>query len=238
MQHQPKLLLVEDDRQLSQTLAEALKSVYEVDVARNGKLGIYKTDTNDYDLLILDLNLPDISGLDVCQQLRHRGVQAPILILSGETKVLTKINLLDAGASDYLTKPFILGELLARLRAISRLNPQPLWPSLQLDIGEVSLNRRTYIATRSGIELKLRRKEFELLACLMEDADSLVTRQHLINRVWRDRGDVWANTIDVHIKYLRDKLDKPFNSSLIETVHGMGYKFVSKASKLKQPGRI
>jgi DNA-binding response OmpR family regulator len=116
MQHQPKLLLVEDDRQLSQTLAEALKSVYEVDVARNGKLGIYKTDTNDYDLLILDLNLPDISGLDVCQQLRHRGVQAPILILSGETKVLTKINLLDAGASDYLTKPTAVAVFATRYR--------------------------------------------------------------------------------------------------------------------------
>ena len=110
----PKILVVDDDQGLSQTLSQALQTLYDVETANTGKLGLYKADSEKYEIIILDLNLPDISGFIVCQQLRERGLSAPILILSGESRVLTKINLLDAGASDYLTKPFSLGELKAR----------------------------------------------------------------------------------------------------------------------------
>ena len=120
MRHLTKILLVEDDRSIAGALAQALRSTHDVDVAGTGKLALYKADIEDYDAIVLDLNLPDFSGTIVCQQLRERGCQAPILILSGESRVLTKINLLDAGANDYLTKPFSLGEFKARLRALTR----------------------------------------------------------------------------------------------------------------------
>jgi two-component system OmpR family response regulator len=234
MQSLSKLLIVDDDRQLTNTLASALKSSYNVDIANSGRLGLFKTENDIYDLIVLDLNLPDISGFEICKQLRHRGVEAPILILSGETKTLTKINVLDGGANDYLTKPFSLGELQARLRAMARVHKNPVWPSVIICIGDVNIDRNNYSATRSGIDLTLRRKEFELLACLMEHADNLVTREQLISQVWRGRVEPWANTIDVHIKYLRDKLDRPFDSTLIETVHGLGYKFISPKNRRLQ----
>jgi DNA-binding response OmpR family regulator len=219
----PKILLVEDDRYIASTLVQTLSSTYQVDVALSGKSGLYKTDSEVYDIVILDLNLPDISGQDVCQQLRHRGIKAPILILSGNVKVISKINLLDAGANDYLTKPFSLGELKARLKALLRSKQAPVWPAMHLEVSGITLNRRNYSVSRNGVELQLRRKEFELLECLMEQAGNVVSRQDLIDRVWQGFYDSITNTLDVHIKYLRDKLDRPFDKPLIATVHGRGY---------------
>lgn len=228
MQSSPSILLVEDDRYVASTLAHVLRSSYDIDVSQSGKFALYKADVRKYDIVILDLNLPDISGLDVCQQLRERGIKAPILILSGESKVLTKVSLLDAGANDYLTKPFSLGELQARIRALLRYkNSSTIWPDAELKAFGVTLNRRTFLVDRDGIAIKLRRKEFELLECLMEEADCLVTRKQLTERVW-NKTEPWANTVDVHIKYLRDKLDRPFTASLIKTVHGRGYIFNDK----------
>src|SRR5438309_4063693 len=120
MQETPNVLVVEDNASLAEALNTALRGEYELDVAANGKKALYRADISDYDLILLDLQLPDIHGLAVCQQMRERGLKAPILILSAETKVLSKINLLDAGANDYLTKPFSLGELKARLRVLLR----------------------------------------------------------------------------------------------------------------------
>jgi two-component system OmpR family response regulator len=224
----PRILLVEDDRYVSNALAHMLRSSYEIDVSQSGKLALYKADSYKYDIVILDLNLPDISGLDVCKQLRERGIKAPILILSGESKVLTKVNLLDAGANDYLTKPFSLGELQARIRALLRYkDANGVWPDAELKACGITLNRRTFTVERDSQAIYLRRKEFELLECLMEQANNLVTRKDLIKRVW-NTTEPWANTIDVHIKYLRDKIDKPFTLPLIKTIHGRGYIFNDK----------
>ena len=220
----PKILVVDDDQGLSMTLSQALQTLYDVDSANSGKLGLYRAYSENYEAIILDLNLPDISGFIVCQQLRERGHSAPILILSGESKVLTKINLLDAGANDYLTKPFSLGELKARLRVLLR-NPHVTYkPPANIRVGDLILDRNNFEAYRDGRPLGLRRKEFGLLEILMENAGKNVSRQALQRRVWGSSNDVWTNTVDVHIKYLRDKIDRPYDVPYIKTVHGIGYK--------------
>lgn len=219
-----KILLVEDDHGIAMALAHALRATYYVEAVSTGKAAIYKTDFDDFDLIILDLNLPDISGLAVCQQLRERGITAQILVLSGESRVLTKIHLLDAGANDYLTKPFSLGELKARLRNLSRHTAQPIKPLTPLIVGDLSLDRYSYQARRAGVLIPLRPKEFALLECLMERAGTVVSRHTLMRSVWQGADELWTNTVEVHIKHLRDKIDRPFNEPLIKTVHGIGYK--------------
>lgn len=229
MNFPPKVLLVEDDRSIAGALAQALRSTYDMDIAQTGKLAIYKTDTDDYDLVILDLNLPDLNGFLVCQQLRERGVKVPILILSAEDKVLTKIHLLDAGANDYLTKPFSVGELKARMRNLIR-SVKPVLPApKQLAVGDLTLDRRTFTVQRDGQVITLRPKEFALLECLMQNAGSVVTRQILTRSVWPENDELWTNTVDVHIKHLRDKIDRPFGQPLLKTIHGLGYKLEAAA---------
>lgn len=220
----PKVLLVEDDSSIAGALAQALRSEYDIDIAATGKLALYKTDNEDFEIIVLDLHLPDLSGINVCQQLRERGVSTPILILSGESRVMTKINLLDAGANDYLTKPVSLGELKARLRAIYRTSPKLAPQTRHLEINGLKMDRHTFIVTRDGVTIGLRRKEFALLECLMEHAGAVVTREALNRYVWPGDGMLWTNTVDVHIKHLRDKVDRPFEGRLIRTVHGLGYR--------------
>lgn len=170
------------------------------------------------------MNLPDLPGLAVCERLRERGAQCPILVLSAEASVMSKINLLDAGANDYLTKPFSVGELKARLRVLTRAN-QYLYsrPTVLLAAYGLELNRQTRTVTREGTVISLRRKEFALLECLMEHAGAVVSRTTLARYAWQG-DELWTNTVDVHIKHLRDKIDRPFEQPLIRTVHGLGYK--------------
>jgi len=230
-----RLLIIDDDRGITTALSEALSSSYEIDIASNGKTGIYKTDQQNYQAIVLDLNLPDISGLVVCQQIRERGVTTPLLILSGESKVLTKINLLDAGANDYLTKPFSLGEFKARIRSLTRSTPSESLTKSSVIIDDLELNTVTREVTRGGMPLELRRKEFAMLECLMLNAGNVVTRRALSRYAWHGEEDIWTNTIDVHIKHLRDKVDKPFNSKLIKTIHGIGYKLDALAVRETEP---
>lgn len=231
-----RLLIIDDDRGITTALSEALSSSYEIDVASSGKAGVYKTDQETYEAIVLDLNLPDIPGLSVCQQIRERGVTTPLLILSGETKVLTKINLLDAGANDYLTKPFSLGEFKARIRSLTRTNPtESAATKSTVKIDDLELNTVTREVFRGGMLIDLRRKEFAMLECLMVNAGNVVTRRALSRYAWHGEEDIWTNTIDVHIKHLRDKIDKPFNSNLIRTVHGIGYKLEKPAVRETEP---
>ncbi len=223
----PRILLVDDDNSIARALALALRSVYKVDISANGMQALFQVDNEQYRAIILDLNLPDISGLVVCNELRDRGLSVPILILTGESQVLTKINLLDAGANDYLTKPFSLGELKARLRVLMRSTPGTRPLPRQLSAGGLVLDRQMHTVTREGVSISLRRKEFALLECLMEHAGNVVTRGTLIRHAWHGAEDPWTNTIDVHIKYLRDKLDRPFDRGVIQTVHGLGYRLAA-----------
>jgi two-component system OmpR family response regulator len=227
-----KLLLVEDDRSVAGALNYTLRSSFDMDIAGNGKMAISLCKDNKYDIIVLDLNLPDLPGLSVCEQLRQKGLDTPILILSAETHVLTKINLLDAGANDYLTKPFSLGELKVRVRVLVRDHKKDVWPQPKLNVSQVELDRSTYTVKRNNQLIHLRRKEFAILECLMEQAGSVVTRNNLMQTVWSGNDELWTNTLDVHIKYLRDKVDRPFERQLITTIHGRGYKFESIDQKL------
>ncbi len=235
MQEKGKLLLIDDDKGITTALSQALSNSYDIDIAHTGKAGIYKTDQETYAAIVLDLNLPDIPGLSVCQQLRERGVSAPLLILSGETQVLTKINLLDAGANDYLTKPFSLGEFKARIRALSRHSDRSSPAVSKMEVSDLMLNTITREVLRRETPISLRRKEFAMLECLMMNAGMVVSRRALTRYAWNGEEDIWTNTIDVHIKHLRDKVDKPFEDSLIKTVHGIGYKIEAPPVREMRP---
>lgn len=228
----PQLLLIDDDRSIARALALALRGTYEVDIVGDGSQAISRGGSGEYRAIILDLDLPDVPGLDVCRRLRDEDILSPILILTGDDQVLTKIKLLDAGANDYLTKPFSLGELKARLRVLTRAIPsRPR--SRKLAVGALELDRSTHTVTREGSTITLRRKEFALLECLMENAGSIVTRTMLTRHGWHGAEEPWTNTVDVHIKYLRDKLDRPFEHRFIKTVHGLGYKLDTESVTTK-----
>jgi len=220
-----KLLLIDDDKGITRALKETLRAEYEVMFAHTGFNGLQLADDEDFDCILLDLGLPDITGLRVCELLRSRGCNVPILILSAESQVLNKIKLLDAGADDYLTKPFSLGELKARLRVIERHNQKPKNPAVQLTIGEVSIDGSRREVSRAGQQIDLRGKEYSILECLMQNSGKIVTRSSLGEYAWSQLDSPWANTIDVHIKLLRDKFDRPFDKKLIKTIHGFGYRY-------------
>lgn len=218
-------MLVEDDRGIASALLQALRNSYDIKLATTGQSAFCEVDSRHYDVIILDLGLPDIAGSMVCQYLREQGVTTPILVLTADSRVLTKINLLDSGANDYLTKPFSLGELKARLRALTRGgHHRPAKLDGKLTVGDLELDRRTHQVKREGISINLRRKEFALLEYLMEHAGAVVTRRALARYAWQGAEELWTNTVDVHIKHLRDKVDRPFGRPLIRTVYGLGYK--------------
>jgi two-component system OmpR family response regulator len=224
----PKILLIEDDRSIANALAHALKSTYDVDGASDGRVALHKIYSEHFDLIVLDPDLPDIPGIVICQQLRARGLWTPILILSGDNKTLTKISLLDAGANDYLAKPFSLGEFNARLRVLLRGAKQQQQLTIPmpraLNAHGLVMDRQSYGVSRDGITIALRRKEFDILEYLLQHVGHVVTREALSRYLWPDSDSRWTNTVTVHIKSLRDKIDRPFDQSLIQTVHGRGYK--------------
>jgi len=218
-----RILVIDDDAGMALALYRSLTDTYKVDTAKTGVSGLKKAAAQNYQAIILDLNLPDMSGLQVCRMLRHEGILVPILVLSGESGVVSKVTLLDAGANDYLTKPFSLEELRARLRVLLRqVGVKP--PINKLVSGELILDPNKQQVERDGHTIVLRRKEFAILECLMQHAGSVVTRETLLNYAWEGNEITWTNTVDVHIKYLRDKIDRPFGKPLIKTVHGIGYK--------------
>lgn len=217
-----RLLIVEDDISLTLTLYRALSHTYKVDTAKSGQSGITKALNLPLDLIILDLSLPDISGLKVTKHLRQSGIGVPILVLSGESGLISKVDLLDSGANDYVTKPFSLAELKARIRVLLRQDGYPTRSVLVS--GDLVLDPNLRRATYLGYDLGLRRKEFLLLECLMHNAGKAVSRTYLHTYVWGARGTLSNNSIDVHIKSLRDKLG-PEGHDMITTVHGLGYCF-------------
>lgn len=218
-----RVLLVEDDRSIAEALVQALQTSHKLTVAGSGKQALNKAKSGIFDVIILDLGLPDTDGLTICQRLRDQGLNTPVLILTADDQILTKIHLLDAGANDYLLKPFSLGELKARLRVLTR-PPLPIRPFGKLVVADLELDRQAHVVRRNGQLIKLRPKEFALLEYLMEHAGTVVSRRVLMRYAWPDAQDLWTNTVDVHIKYLRDKVDRPFDEQLIQTIHGIGYK--------------
>lgn len=218
-----RILLVEDDRDFSSTLSEELSALYSVDACYAAKEALDLTYLNPYDAVILDIGLPDMSGIELCAKLRERGGTFPILMLTGQTHLRDKVNALNGGADDYLTKPFELPELIARIRALMRRPTQPLVDP-ELSVADLRLNPYSRIVTRQGRPVRLRRKEFDLLEFLLRNEPNVVTREMILEHVWDSNVNSFTNAVDVHISRLREVIDKPFNFSLIETVHGLGYR--------------
>lgn len=229
---QTRILIIEDEPGIALALYKSLsKADYRVVTAKTGMSGLHKAAAHKFDIILLDLGLPDMPGLTVCRQLRAEGLQIPIIILTAESAVRTKVSLFDAGANDYITKPFSVDELQARIRACLR-RPVEDENRPPLTVGELTLHPATRTVERAGLMIPLRRKEFAILEYLMQNAGSAVSRASLLRHIWNDE-DAWTNTVDVHIKHLRDKLDRPFDRPLIVTVHGIGYKL--DASSTTEP---
>lgn len=216
------ILLVEDDQDTALSIRDAVKHRYTVDAVDTGERGIFEAEVNDYDLIILDLNLPDINGIKVCKRLRHDGIKTPILFLTGSSDITNRVKGLDAGADDYLVKPFHTDELNARLRALTRRANKSFIPN-KIKAGDLLVDTSSARAYHHGKLLDLRRKEYLLLEYLVRNAGKIVTRNMFIEHVWDNHTDPGTNTVDVHIKFLRDKVDKPFGTNLIRTIHGVGY---------------
>ena len=205
------------------TLKEELGKDYILETSFTGEDGEYRAEIDEYDLMILDLGLPDIDGFEICKKVRKNRMNVPILVLTGEDDLETKVSLLEAGADDYLTKPFTFAELKARIRALLRRQHQTFASNI-LSIGDLTLDINKKIAKRGMRIISLRRKEFYLLEYLIRNAGTVLSRGMIMDHVWDSESDSLTNIVDVHIKYLRDQIDRPFDKKLIKTVHGLGYK--------------
>ncbi len=221
-----KILIIEDEKDMAEALKERLQTHYTIELANLGKKGIYKAQRDYSDLIILDLNLPDIGGKEVCKEIRRNAINTPILVLTGQADINNKVCLFDMGADDYLVKPFEYAELLARIRALLRRRASDI-TAKTLAVDDLTMNLTDRIVSRSGKEIALRRKEFDILEFMLINRGRLVTRSMLLSHVWDSDNEPFDNTVDVHIKYLRDRIDRPFSSKLIKTVHGLGYRIDS-----------
>jgi len=216
-----RILLVEDDPRIVLFVGESLEDAgYSVTVARDGEEGFLDARLNDYDLVVLDLTLPTMDGLDVARRLRVAGKTMPILMLTARDREADKIAGLDGGADDYLTKPFRIGELLARVRALLRREGQSR--SSAMCVGDLELDTTTRRVVRAGQIVSLSAREYALLHYLVHHVGQTLTRAQLERTVWGDSA-VGSNVVEVYIGYLRQKIDAPFATPLIHTVRGVGY---------------
>src|SRR4030043_131430 len=224
-----RVLVVEDEHKIANSIKKGLEQEsYAVDVAYDGIDGYDLASSEDYDVIILDLMLPEIGGLEICRKLRAGNIHTPILILTAKGELDDKVKGLNSGADDYLVKPFAFAELLARLKALSRRPKQAL--DNILTCNDLTLNILTYEVKRGTKKTKLSRKEFALLEYLLRHKNEILTKEQIINHVWDYDADILPNTVEVYIGYLRNKIDKPFKNkaSLIQTIRGFGYKIGEK----------
>jgi two-component system OmpR family response regulator len=218
-----RALIVEDERKLAGLLRRGLlEEGYAADIAPHGEDALWMATATEYDAIVLDVMLPGIDGIEVCRQLRERGVSAPVLMLTARDAVDDRIAGLDTGADDYLTKPFSFAELLARLRALVRRGPIERPP--QLEVGSLRLDPRTHQAWRGDAEIELSTREFALLETFMRRPGQVVSRFDLLEHAWDSSYEHRSNVVDVYVRYLRDKIDRPFGVRSLETVRGSGYR--------------
>jgi two-component system OmpR family response regulator len=218
-----RVLVIEDEVKLAGLLRRGLtEEGLSVDVARNGDDGLWMARATDYDAIVLDVMLPGKDGLEVCRQLREEGRWAPVLMLTARDAVEDRVSGLDAGADDYLTKPFSFAELLARLRALARR--PPLERPTVLEVGDLRLDPATRQAWRGESEVDLSAKEFALLETLMRRPGQVLSRYQLLEHCWDYGYENRSNVVDVYVRYLREKVDRPFGRDSIETVRGAGYR--------------
>jgi len=224
-----RILLVEDEPSAARMLAKGLREqAYAVDIAGDGARALYEMSITDYDAVVLDVMLPAQDGLSVCRQIRQAGSVVPVLMLTARDGIESRIDGLDSGADDYLTKPFDFGELLARLRAIIRRGTRPVTPRV-LRAGGLELDVHARTASRSGRVIPLTAREYALLEYLMLHAGAVVGRAAIAEHVWDASYDPLSNVIDVYVQRLRRKIDPPGAATVIVTRRGEGYLIVAPA---------
>lgn len=217
-----RVLIIEDEKKIAEFIKRGLKEEgYAVDVANNAEKGHFMVTTQEYDLIVLDLMLPDMDGIALCRKLRNGKFIKPILMLTAKGTVKDKVAGLDAGANDYLTKPFAFEEFLARVRALMRKSDSE--HVIKLQVGDLILDLLSHKVTRSGKEIELTSKEYALLEYFMRNAGQVVTRTMISEHVWDINFDTFTNVIDVYINYLRNKIDEGYKVKLIHTLRGRGY---------------
>jgi len=217
-----RILVIEDEKKVAQFIKKGLEEEhYAVDTAFDGEDGLYMAEGNEYDLIILDLMIPKIDGLEVLKRIRGKKNNVPILVLTAKNTVEDKVKGLDAGCDDYLTKPFAFVEFLARIRALLRREKTDKEPLLK--IADLTLSLVTHKVMRQGKEIELTSKEYALLEYFMRNPDKVLTRTMISEHVWDYHFDSMTNVVDVYVNYLRKKIDKDFEPKLIHTLRGIGY---------------
>jgi DNA-binding response OmpR family regulator len=223
-----RILLVEDEAYLARMIARVLgEEAYAAELAEDGRTGLSRALAEDFDLVIVDWMLPDLDGLQVVRRLRAAGMSVPVLMLTARSQVEDRVEGLDAGADDYLTKPFALPELLARVRALTR-RPRGEPVDVVIRAGDVVLDPIHHVVRLGDVRVDLTAKEFALLATLAKRPGQVFTRSMLLATVWGGTSDVYANVVDLYVSHLRKKLDRAGEPSLIRTVRGVGYSFESR----------
>jgi DNA-binding response OmpR family regulator len=219
-----KILLAEDDLRL----ARAVRRVFEeeshaVETVGDGAAALKSASGGAYDVLVLDVMLPEMDGFDVCKRMRENGVQTPVLMLTARTAVQDRVKGLDCGADDYMVKPFAVAELLARVRALGRRGARQTNGRATLRAGDLMLDVSRHSAVRGDREIELTVKEFQLLELLLRHQGQVLSRTQILDHVWQYDRDFASNVVDIYIHYLRNKVDKGFDRQLIHTIRGVGY---------------
>ena len=221
-----RVLVVEDERKLGELLRRGLgEEGYAADLADRGEEALWMVRAVDYDVVVLDVMLPGADGFEICRRMRDSGVWAPVLMLTARDAVEDRVSGLDVGADDYLTKPFAFEELLARLRALTRRAPAER-PTV-LEVGDLRLDPAAHRAWRGDQELDLSAKEFALLELFMRRPGMTLSRTQLLDGAWDIAFESRSNVIDVYVRYLREKIDRPFGRDSIETIRGVGYRLTA-----------
>ena len=218
-----RILIVEDEHRIANSIKKGLEQEsFAVDVAFDGERGFDLASTEDYDVIILDLMLPKMDGMEICKRLRSQEIHTPILMLTARGQIEDRVNGLNAGADDYLPKPFAFTELLARIKALIRRPKNSL--NTTLEYKDLTLDTINFEVKRAGINIKLSKKEFALLEYLMRNSEKTLTKEQIISHVWDYDADILPNTVEVYVGYLRNKIDKKAKIKLINTVRGFGYR--------------
>lgn len=224
-----RILVVDDEHKIANAIKKGLEQeAYSVDVSYSGLNAYDLAATEEYDLIILDLMLPEMDGFEICEKLRAKNIHTPILMLTARSDLDDKVKGLNTGADDYITKPFAFEELLARVRALLR-RPQTSINN-QLTCDDLVLNTNTFEVSRGGEKINLSRKEFSLLEYLLRNKDKTLTKDQISSHVWDYDSNILPNTVEQTVRYLRNKIDSPFfkKKQLIQTIRGFGYKITDQ----------
>lgn len=217
-----RILVIEDDYDTALALQSGMSHAFVVDISFSGKRGLYKIYTQPYDCIILDHSLPDTTGIEICTELRTSKIFTPILFVTANNTLQTKVKALDAGADDYISKPYAIDEVLARVRALLRRSVSDYSNDI-FYVNDLMVNLQTRTITLEDKTIHIRKKAFDLLAYLLKNKNSVISRSKILEHVWENCYDDTSNTVDVHVKHIRDTIDKKYGIETIKTVYGVGY---------------